>query len=259
VANGCSRVAARRGLKVLRLGGLSALIAAQMWPAAALAEVRLSGEAGANYQVSVMSWWEIPFRSVVRQQYDFSCGSAAVATLLTYHYGRPTKEQFAFARMWDAGDQAAIRKAGFSMLDMKNLLGNIGYRAEGFRLSVDELVKLNRPGIVLLDLKGYKHFVVVKGAKNGNILVGDPMIGLGQYTKADFAKAWNGIMLSIVATPSEAKPKFNLASDWGPWSSAPMDNAELRVSAGNLTTHLPPEYQINSGVLFDLRTGTLTP
>ena len=41
--------------------------------------VRLVNEAGGNYEVYVMSWWEIPFRSVVRQQYDFSCGSAAMA------------------------------------------------------------------------------------------------------------------------------------------------------------------------------------
>ena len=56
-----------------------AIAAALLGSAApAMAEVRLSGEAGGNYRVQVMSWWDIPFRSVVRQQYDFSCGSAAV-------------------------------------------------------------------------------------------------------------------------------------------------------------------------------------
>ena len=54
--------------------------------------------AGANYRVRTMSWVEIPFRSVIRQQFDFSCGSAAVATLLTYHYGTRTPRSTASRR-----------------------------------------------------------------------------------------------------------------------------------------------------------------
>src|SRR3546814_20011104 len=42
--------------------------------------------AGGSFSVPVMSLKEKRWTTVVRQQYDFSCGSAAVATLLTYHY-----------------------------------------------------------------------------------------------------------------------------------------------------------------------------
>ncbi|WP_204283799.1 C39 family peptidase, partial [Klebsiella pneumoniae] len=69
------------------------------------------------------------FRTVVRQQYDYSCGSAAVATLLRYHYGRPTVESDVFSAMWRSGDQAQIKRAGFSMLDMKRYLDSQGYMA----------------------------------------------------------------------------------------------------------------------------------
>ena len=237
---------------------LLALLAAQVEAPSARAEVRLSGEAGGNYRVSVRSWWEIPFRSVVRQQYDFSCGSAAVATLMTYHYGRPTPERVAFAGMWEAGDQAVIRKSGFSMLDMKNLLTKLGYRAEGFKLTVDQLKTINQPGIVLLDLNGYKHFVVVKGLRDGTVLVGDPMLGLGQYSRKDFAKVWNGVFLGIVSGPDDVRPKFNLASDWGPWASAPLEQGGIRVAVGDLTTHLPFDYQISSELLFNVRTGVIS-
>src|SRR5437764_6758368 len=82
------------------------------------AKTATGGETRPQYRVSVMSWWGIPFRSVVHQQYDFSCGSAAVATLLTYNYAAPTTERTTFAKMWQAGDQKLIRKSGFSMLDM---------------------------------------------------------------------------------------------------------------------------------------------
>src|SRR3546814_19943743 len=105
---------------------------------------------------SDLTWWDIPFRSVIRQRYDFSCGSAALATLLTYHYGAPTSEAMPFRAMWEKGDREAIRKVGFSMLDMKTYLASRGFRAEGFRITVDQLKLVKRPTIVLMDLKGFK-------------------------------------------------------------------------------------------------------
>ena len=225
------------------------------WAAPAAAQVRLSGEAGGHYNVRVMSWWEIPFRSVVRQQYDFSCGSAAVATLLTYHYERPTPERSAFTQMWKAGDQQAIRKVGFSMLDMKGYLNSAGLRAEGFRLGAEGLARLKRPAIALLDLKGFKHFVVIKGVRDGRVLVGDPMLGLNDYALEDFLKVWNGIGLMIVSKSEEAA--FNLAGDWGPWSTAPLEQGALRVAVGDLTNHLPPGYQLTPQILLSVNVGTV--
>src|SRR5690606_40798166 len=53
---------------------------------------------------------------------DFSCGSAATATLLTYQYGHPVTELEVFRQMYAQGDQARIRKEGFSLLDMRRYL-----------------------------------------------------------------------------------------------------------------------------------------
>lgn len=242
--------AAQALLAALTVGGA---LAASSGPAGA--QVRLAPESGGNFNVGVRSWSEIPFRTVVRQQFDFSCGSAAVATLLTYHYGRPTPERASFAHMWQHGDQAAIRRVGFSLLDMKNYLNGIGFRAEGFRVSTAQLQTIERPGIVLLDLRGYKHFVVVKGVANGRVLVGDPMFGLNSYSIADFERLWNGIFLAILDEGGRHQPSFNLASDWGPWSTAPLEQGALRVATGSLTTFLPPDYQISSELLLDMRPG----
>jgi len=52
------------------------------------------------------------FQRTTHQQYDFSCGSAAVATLLTFQYGRPTDESSVFKAMFVAGDQAQPGFAG---------------------------------------------------------------------------------------------------------------------------------------------------
>ncbi|WP_449406271.1 C39 family peptidase, partial [Massilia phosphatilytica] len=79
------------------------------------ADLAIAG--GARFDVPVKSMRELRFTSTTRQQYDFSCGSAALATLLTYHYGHPISETVAFKAMWDNGDQAKIRREGFSLLD----------------------------------------------------------------------------------------------------------------------------------------------
>src|SRR3546814_9253728 len=93
--------------------------------------------------------------------------------------------------MWEKGDREAIRKVGFSMLDMKTYLASRGFRAEGFRITVDQLKLVKRPTIVLMDLKGFKHFVVIKGVRGDRVLTGDSVLGLNEYSLEDFEKHWN--------------------------------------------------------------------
>jgi hypothetical protein len=114
----------------LRKSALTLAAAAMVWLGAAggaAAQVRFHGEAGGSYSVSVTSWRDIPFRTVVRQQYDYSCGSAALATLLHFHYGLRVGESDVFQAMYAVGDQARIQEVGFSMLDMKSYLEQRGF------------------------------------------------------------------------------------------------------------------------------------
>ena len=54
------------------------------------------------------------------------------------------------------------------------------------------------------------------------------------------------------------RPSFNLAGDWGPWSQAPLEKeGSLQVSVGDLTTNLPPQYQLTPQILLDVRVGTV--
>jgi predicted double-glycine peptidase len=212
--------------------------------------------AGANYRIRTMSWAEIPFRSVIRQQYDFSCGSAAVATLLTYHYGIKTPEIDSFKAMWARGDQGKIRQLGFSMLDMKSYLQTRGLNAQGYRFKVSDIAASGRPGIALIDLRGFKHFVVVKGVRGNRVLVGDSILGITEYATQDFEKMWNGIYLAIGEADQSRRPAFNLANDWGPWSKAPLEANVLTASAADATRGIPPIYQLRPEILLDVRVGT---
>jgi predicted double-glycine peptidase len=212
----------------------------------AAAEVRFHGEAGGHYGVQVMSWRDIPFRTVVRQQYDFSCGSAAVATLLRFHYRRDVTETQAFRMMYDTGDQAKIRSVGFSMLDMKRYLESVGYRADGFRMSLDRLAQMRVPAIALINRDGYKHFVVIKGVRGSKVLLGDPSRGLEIHERAEFESWWNGIALAIRSGPgAQDDLAFNRDEDWRPWASAPVGAIGDRNRPGDLTRDLAPLYQIS--------------
>lgn len=243
---------------ILKNGALALFGLTAFQSTSADAEVRLGREAtGGDFSVSVMTWRDIPFRSVVRQRYDFSCGSAAVATLLTYHYDRPTVERTPFKAMWELGDKETIRKVGFSMLDMRNYLESVGYRAEGFQLKPEQLFQVKRPVIVLLNLNGFKHFVVVKGQTKDQVLVGDSVLGLNKYSTKDFNKYWNGVALAIVDGPIKKRPIYNQAGDWSPWAKAPTAQISTMTEIGDLTTHLPPLYQITPEFLLDVRVGTV--
>ena len=148
--------------------------------------------------VPSQSYAELKFRDVVRQRFDFSCGSAAVATLLTYEYLRPTTETAAFQYMYKTGDKKKIQKHGFSLLDIKRYLSSLGYKSDGYRLSLDKLMELRLPAIVLIEVNGYKHFVVVKGISNQNVLIGDPAMGLRMDSRKHFLTLWkNGIVFVI--------------------------------------------------------------
>ena len=104
------------------------------------ATLDLSG-IGGRYALTVTSLKDARFKTTIRQQYDFSCGSAAVATLLSYHYNYPVTEQSVFQEMFARGDQEKIRREGFSLLDMKTYLNAHQFQADGFELPLEKLLE----------------------------------------------------------------------------------------------------------------------
>lgn len=224
---------------------LVAVAMASAMPAAAQA---ILVQGGADYSLPVTSLRDLPFRTVVRQQYDYSCGSAALATLLSQHYALPVSEAEAFQAMYAAGDQAKIRRLGFSLLDIKRYVNARGLQADGYRLTLDQLLAIGRPGIAVITVGPYRHFVVVKGAKGGGVrdgrlLIGDPASGLTVYTAADFARVWNGVFFAVRA-PSGTRAVFNRVDEWQAKAQAPFGQPLGADSPSDLTRNLPPIYQL---------------
>ena len=159
---------------------------------------------GGRYAVPVTSLKQLRYRATMRQQYDFSCGSAAISTLLTHQYGDAVSEQTVFEGMYATGDQQKIRRDGFSLLDMKRYLASRGYEADGFVQPLDKLTEAGLPAVVLIAEKGYHHFVVIKGVTDGRVLVGDPANGTRSLPHAAFEKIWGSKLLFVIHGAAQA-------------------------------------------------------
>jgi predicted double-glycine peptidase len=189
---------------------------------------------GLRVAMPVASIKAMRFDTTLRQQYDFSCGSAAVATLLSHHYGRATTEQQVFEHMFRHGDHDKIRREGFSLLDMQRFLAAQGLRADGFRLPLQALFDAGLPAIVLVAEQGYQHFVVIKGMAGGRLLLGDPARGTRSMPLAQFESIWTNKLLFVIHDhPGEVR--FNTLADWRAAPLAPLANAISRISLGDVT------------------------
>ncbi|MEN1958056.1 C39 family peptidase [Luteimonas changyuni] len=207
---------------------VACIVGLAVLPGAALAgraEVRVPY--GGSYSMQVTSLKAARYRTTIPQQYDYSCGSASVATLLTFQYGQSVGEADVFRHMYERGDQARIRREGFSMLDMRAYLQAQGYAADGFEVPLDRLLEEGLPAIVLLNDRGYRHFVVVKGMRHGRVLVGDPARGTRLLPRREFDRLWDNRVLFVVHN-RRALAAFNHPRDWRLAPLAPLATAVQR-------------------------------
>jgi predicted double-glycine peptidase len=196
--------------------------------------VDIPGADSGSLNVKTMSMKERQFRYTVRQQYDFSCGSAALSTLLTHHYGDPVKEEAVYVTMWETGDQAKIRKEGFSMLDMKRFLESRGYAADGHSASLEKLAKVGIPAVVLIRDGGYNHFVVIKGVRDGKVAFGDPAQGARVADQAQFERMMINRILFVIKGRND-QAVFNDPQDWKVREKAPIGMAAGPSDMANVT------------------------
>jgi predicted double-glycine peptidase len=158
----------------------------------------------------VRSLLEIRQANVIVQQWDVSCGAAALATLLTYHYGEPVSEKAVAQAMLGKTDPLRVKvRGGFSLLDLKRYAEARGFQADGYTgVSLADLVKLG-PAIVPVQLEGYPHFVVFRALSGDRVLIADPAFGNRSVEVELFDKAWQKIAF-VVDRPGKDKPRSRL-------------------------------------------------
>ena len=188
---------------------------------AAAQQAYLPSMGGGDVVMPVTSIRQSRLAGTLLQQYDFSCGSAAVATLLTHHYGLAISESTVFESMFRQGDPQKIRREGFSLLDMKRFLKSKGFEADGFEQPLEKLLEARVPAIVLINENGYHHFVVVKGLRGDRVLLGDPANGTRAVLRPDFEASWQSRLLFVIHNRMESA-HFNRTADWRAAPQAPL-------------------------------------
>lgn len=170
---------------------------------------------------AVTTFKELKERRVVKQRYDYSCGAAALATLLQHYYKLPVSEESIVnyiikRRGADEAVKRYVEKQGFSLLDLKQAAGSIQFKVKAYaEMSVKDLEELNAPVIVPIRLRGYDHFVVYRGLDDdGRVYVTDPVAGNLTMKKTIFESVWrDGVGMMLVAPdgrqPADWRPKHN--------------------------------------------------
>lgn len=192
------------------------------------------GVGGVAVSVHVESLQQRKFTRTIHQEYDFSCGSAALATLLTYNYQIPVSEQTVFKSMFEHGNKKVISESGFSLLDIKNYLARHGLPSAGFRAPLAKLAVVGVPAIALINVRGYHHFVIVEGIHDGEVLLSDPAMGVRTETVQAFNKQWSGVFFLILTDVVRAKEGFNNPSEWAAAPRVPFGLTRYAVDFATL-------------------------
>jgi predicted double-glycine peptidase len=164
-------------------------------------EVNLTVDEAAKLEVHpvVRPLSETQHGRLVKQAYDYSCGSAALATVLNYQLGEDFTEKQVIQGLLQYGDAEKIAKRrAFSLLDMKRFVEVLGYHGVGYRAQMEDLKTLDRPGIVPIVIFGYRHFAVFKGIYRGHVFLADPWRGNISFPEAEFENKWYKNVVFIV-------------------------------------------------------------
>lgn len=175
---------------------------------------KLAGMEHLDLKYTVEPLSESTFTNVVKQQYDYSCGSAALATLLNHYLNEQFTEPQVIQGLMQYGEIDKIQqRRAFSLLDMKRFVEVLGYHAAGYTAEFDDLKALDKPAIVPVEVLGYRHFVVLRGIYGEHVFVADPYRGNTSYTTSDFLKAWDQKIVFIVSSEAATKTTLMLRNE----------------------------------------------
>lgn len=146
----------------------------------------------------------IRWQGVIRQDLDFSCGIASVATVLKYHFSYEVTEKELlqdFIKKLSEQELNEVFEKGASLAQLGDLLLDRNLAVRNWRLEIDELRKLTGvlPAIVYLETPDFRHFAVVRGVSDYQVSLADPSRGNVRLTIGEFLEEWQGRRALLVA------------------------------------------------------------
>ena len=151
-------------------------------------------------------------QNLVKQRFDFSCGAAALATILRYGFSESVTEAEILGQLFSllAPDEVEpVRRTGFSLFHLQRVAQARGFGAQGFRMSPNQLPQLGGPVIVFIEPRGYAHFAVLRGVKDDRVYLADPSRGNIRMPTYTFLNTWlqdDGQGIIFVVEPTSGVP-----------------------------------------------------
>lgn len=149
---------------------------------------------------TLKSWKSLRDANVVKQGFDYSCGSGALATLMNIGFGEEVSEAEIIQEILKGKtDQEVteIKSNGYSLLDLKRAAEAKGYQTAVYNLEIDHLFQLQGPVLIYFEPRGEKHFAVLKYVKGDRVYLADPARGNIRFNIYRFAEQWPGYIMAI--------------------------------------------------------------
>ena len=149
----------------------------------------------------------------IRQSSEYTCGPAALATLLSYYLGEPATE-LEIAKISDT-----LKAGTTTLLGLRNAARLKGHEAIGYQMTLPQLLEqLDSSQIpVLVHFQQPElHYVLVTGHLGEDyLLVADPALGDVVMQEADFLRRWSNKALVVHAERMPPPPPAPMSS-WLP-------------------------------------------
>ena len=193
------------------LSGVGLTCLGVFWVSTARADATLSTPT-LQGSVAVQSWKDRRDAQIVKQDLDYSCGAASLATILNGFYGKAVTEEEILKAMNKEDGMA-------SFADMAAVLPRLvtsgSFKGPGLALSFAQLQKIKIPAIVYLRYRGNDHFSVLRGISEDTVWLGDPSWGNRRLSTHQFLQMWETrddldykgkvllVLPTVAATPTQ--------------------------------------------------------
>ncbi len=114
------------------------------------------------------------FEGIDKQIHDYSCGTAALATLISGLYEK-VEEQKIIDVIFDS---EKAQNQGYTASQLEQAAKKLGFNAEWRKIAPEFLFKIKQPVMLLIGLNSdFPHYVVFKGIDNNEAFLADPIRG----------------------------------------------------------------------------------
>ena len=175
------------------------------------------------------NWKNLRDLSVVKQNFESSCGGASLATLLTFYYGQTVSEADILKALENNGKKAV------SFSEMQKILPQFGFQGQGYAAGYEQLKQLKIPVVVYIKLRGEDHFSVLRGINDDTVLLADSSYGNVTLSKEQFLDVWQtrqnensdlkGKFLAVLPTKTDIKAADNF------FTKQPKKQTDLAIRA----------------------------